>query len=66
MHKVKTIECSCGVKMELTEIQFDDFDCGMMGFLKCPKCNKVLMPSGRAEGIKITEREEEGEDMGWS
>jgi hypothetical protein len=27
----------------LTEIQFDDFDCGMMGFLKC-ECGNIIFP----------------------
>ena len=41
-HNVITIQCLCGTKFELTQIQYDDFDCGMMGFLYCPDCKKPL------------------------
>jgi hypothetical protein len=59
------IECKCGVKFELTEIQFDDFDCGMMGFLHCPECNMIIAPYFKTREIKITEQQVYGEDPGW-
>jgi hypothetical protein len=54
----------------------------MMGFLFCPKCKRVILPSEQSglartkEGfllndfdkkpIKIEDREEAGPDLGWS
>lgn len=66
-HVEKTIICSCGdFKLGLSNVQFCDFDCGMMGFFNCPKCGEVLLPSSRAK-IKpqILEKVVEGKDMGW-
>lgn len=67
MHKEIQVVCSCGKIIQLTEIQFDDFDCGMMGFLYCPECNTILLPTHRRkdESIKNITMEVEGEDRGW-
>lgn len=64
------ITCSCGSKVIMTKIQFDDFDCGMMGTLKCHSCGKVLLPTtSRNECSDSTIKQEEvtipGEDKGW-
>lgn len=67
MHKAIRVECSCGSSVTLSKIQFDDFDCGMMGFLYCPKCEVILFPSSHRKdnGIKEFVFEVEGEDTGW-
>jgi len=66
MHKRIRVKCSCGSSVELSSIQFDDFDCGMMGFLYCPDCKTVLLPSHhRTVAIKDEMREVEGADKGW-
>lgn len=77
--KVHTIVCSCGNAFRLTDIQFCDFDCGMMGFLFC-ECGRVVLPS-KNQGVMKTNTgldknnvvpmktetiELEGEDPGWS
>ena len=59
------ITCSCEKIFKLTETQFDDFDCGMMGFLKCD-CGQIIMPNCKDRGLKIEEKEVEGEDPGWT
>ena len=66
-HNVITIQCLCGTKFEFTQIQYDDFDCGMMGFLYCPDCKKIIMPSHhRKEELTETIKNIEGQDRGWS
>lgn len=66
-HQETIIKCSCGLSVRLSSIQYDDFDCGMMGFLYCPDCKTTLMPSKDRTAEEITEDqvEVEGEDKGW-
>jgi len=68
MHKEIHVKCSCGWIIELSEIQFDDFDCGMMGFMYCPDCKAVLFPGHHRKDTKIQQTviEVEGKDRGWS
>jgi hypothetical protein len=40
-----TTPCLCGVELKLSNMQFREFDCGMMGILNCPECKAVLFPS---------------------
>ena len=65
---VKKVKCGCNkVIFDLTEIQFNDFNLGIMGFLRCPNCKKIVLPSHRSETeIEIKENEAPGEDPGWS
>ena len=66
MHKEIKIECGCGFKIVLTQIQYEDFDCGMMGPFNCPLCKTILMPSERRENsVKETVTEVDNEDCGW-
>jgi len=67
MHKIVTVKCPCGFSVQMSEIQFDDFDCGMMGFMNCSKCDTVLLPSHRRTNSEIKEEviEVEGKDRGW-
>ena len=46
--KVHTLKCSCGFTLKLTDIQFEDYDCGMMGFVFCPTCKCVVLPTHHA------------------
>jgi hypothetical protein len=66
-HKEIRVKCSCGFTVQMSEIQFNDFDCGMMGFMNCPDCKTILLPSHHRtnRAIKQTEMEVKGEDMGW-
>lgn len=59
------ITCLCGEVFELTGTQFDDFDCGMMGFLKC-KCGNIIMPHCEERKVQIKEEMAEGDDPGWT
>ena len=65
-HKEIRVKCKCGWRWVLTKIQYDEFDCGMMGPLRCPKCKTIMMPSSSRE-VELEEEviEVEGEDMGW-
>lgn len=67
MHKIITITCSCGFRFQMSEIQFDDFDCGMMGFMNCPECDTVLLPSHHRTDNNIKEETVVvgGKDRGW-
>jgi hypothetical protein len=38
----------------------------MMGFLKCPECNNIVMPNCSERKVKIEERTVEGTDPGWT
>jgi hypothetical protein len=66
-HKEMVVKCSCGFTIRMSEIQFNDFDCGMMGFLNCPTCKTVLLPSHHRKDDKVTteEFEVDGKDKGW-
>ena len=65
IHNIKCNKCECVV--ELTDIQFGDFDCGMMGMLHCPNKCQILLPSHHTGefGMTKTETEKPGEDPGW-
>jgi hypothetical protein len=67
-HKEIQIKCPCGFTVQVSEIQFDDFDCGMMGFLNCPDCKTVLLPSHHRTNKAVAQEtfDVEGEDKGWS
>jgi hypothetical protein len=69
MHKGTVIHCTCGFRLMLTAIQYEDCDMGICGVINCPKCKKViLLPRDlREKDSKITEEtiELEGEDKGW-
>ncbi len=65
-HKQVKLTCNCGTTVGFSKIQYDDFDCGMMGFLYCPTCKGIMMPSGhRNIDLQEEEFEVEGQDMGW-
>ena len=64
--KIHTVICSKdNTKIELTAIQFNDFEMGIMGNLHCPSCNSILLPSHSALKSTIEISEVEGEDPGW-
>lgn len=65
---IKLVKCNCGKTVfELTDIQYSDFACGIMGILRCPKCDKIVLPEDPVKNkIEITEKEMPGIDPGWS
>ena len=66
-HKKIKITCECKTTFDFTNIQYGDFDCGMMGFLNCPTCKQVVLPSGhRPIDMKEETVEVDGKDPGWS
>lgn len=50
----------------LTQIQFDDFDCGMMGHFDCPDCKSPMLPTRRNDKIRVKKFRAKGDDKGWS
>lgn len=64
--KVHEIECKCGFKLRLTDIQFCDFDCGMMGMFDCPGCRNRMLPHAEEQEVTIRTYEVEGKDPGWT
>lgn len=69
VHSIKCGHNGCGVFFNVTNIQFEDMNCGMMGFIKCPGCQRLLLPQDsnlvNPKPI-ITQQEVEGEDKGWA
>jgi hypothetical protein len=65
-HRIFLIKCNCGTVIKLTEIQFHDLDCGMMGFFNCPECNNRLMPHCKDQNVIIEEMVVDGYDNGWT
>ena len=50
----------------MTEIQFNDFDVGMMGYFDCPICKQTLLPTKRAKHIFLSKFNRKGKDEGWT
>jgi hypothetical protein len=64
MPKEIHVVCSCGQIIKFSEIEFDEFDCGMMGRLYCPKCDAILLPTHRRKDQSIKNVTVEVEDKG--
>ena len=67
MYIEKTIHCNClKNSVVLTAIQYADFDCGCMGYLYCPNCKAIMMPSDSRKTIMMESMQGvEGKDPGW-
>jgi hypothetical protein len=50
----------------LTEIQFNDFEIGIMGHFNCFNCKSPLLPTHRNDKIKVKSFRVKGKDLGWS
>jgi hypothetical protein len=63
--KVVKVWCECGECLGLTKTQFADFEDGICGPLKCPKCGKKLLPIDEEINCLLEEVEFIGKDPGW-